>query len=126
MPSGSDYRLPPGRPSPRPGPGNTESMPDMIRIAQQRRMETGDAFGNSGRGGGSSISVGRVGSPIRSAVAPGLTTGTGMGVRGGFRFKEGGEVKKKPKKMAKGGKVSSASKRADGCATKGKTKGRFV
>jgi hypothetical protein len=27
---------------------------------------------------------------------------------------------------AKGGKVSSASKRADGCATKGKTKGRFV
>lgn len=26
----------------------------------------------------------------------------------------------------KGGKVSSASKRADGCATKGKTKGRFV
>lgn len=30
------------------------------------------------------------------------------------------------KKMAKGGKVSSASSRADGCATKGKTKGRFV
>jgi hypothetical protein len=28
--------------------------------------------------------------------------------------------------MKKGGKVSSASKRADGCATKGKTKGRFV
>ena len=28
--------------------------------------------------------------------------------------------------MKKGGKVSSASKRADGCATKGKTKGRMV
>ena len=28
--------------------------------------------------------------------------------------------------MAKGGKVSSASSRADGCAVKGKTKGRFV
>jgi len=28
--------------------------------------------------------------------------------------------------MKQGGKVSSASKRADGCATKGKTKGRFV
>ena len=28
--------------------------------------------------------------------------------------------------MKKGGKVSSASKRADGCAVKGKTKGRFV
>jgi len=32
----------------------------------------------------------------------------------------------KPKKMAKGGSVSSASSRGDGCCTKGKTKGRFV
>ena len=30
------------------------------------------------------------------------------------------------KNYKKGGKVSSASKRADGCATKGKTKGRMV
>lgn len=38
-------------------------------------------------------------------------------------YKKGGKVKK----MAKGGSVkSSASKRADGCATKGKTKGRFI
>ena len=29
-------------------------------------------------------------------------------------------------KMRAGGKVSSASKRADGCAIKGKTKGRMV
>ena len=28
--------------------------------------------------------------------------------------------------MKSGGSVSSASKRADGCATKGKTKGKFV
>ena len=34
--------------------------------------------------------------------------------------------KKPAKKYAKGGSVSSASKRADGCATKGKTKGRIV
>jgi hypothetical protein len=33
---------------------------------------------------------------------------------------------KSPVKKAKGGTVSSASKRADGCVTKGKTKGRFV
>lgn len=31
-----------------------------------------------------------------------------------------------PTQMKKGGKVSSASKRADGCATKGKTRGRMV
>jgi hypothetical protein len=37
-------------------------------------------------------------------------------------MKKGGS---KPK-MAKGGSVSSASKRGDGCAIKGKTKGRFV
>jgi outer membrane biosynthesis protein TonB len=30
------------------------------------------------------------------------------------------------KKYASGGSVSSASKRADGCATKGKTRGKFV
>jgi hypothetical protein len=30
------------------------------------------------------------------------------------------------KNMKKGGKVSSASKRADGCAIKGKTRGRIV
>jgi hypothetical protein len=30
------------------------------------------------------------------------------------------------KKYAKGGSVSSASKRADGCVTKGKTRGKFV
>jgi hypothetical protein len=44
--------------------------------------------------------------------APGAKQAPGM--------KHGGAVKK----MAKGG--STASKRADGCATKGKTKGRFV
>lgn len=40
----------------------------------------------------------------------------------GAMMRKGGKVKK----MAKGGSVSSASKRGDGCATKGKTKGRFV
>jgi hypothetical protein len=40
----------------------------------------------------------------------------------GEGMRKGGKVKK----MAKGGSVSSASKRADGCATKGKTKGKMV
>jgi hypothetical protein len=31
-----------------------------------------------------------------------------------------------PREMASGGKVSSASKRADGCITKGKTKGTMI
>ena len=45
-----------------------------------------------------------------------------IGAGAAIPFKKGGAVK--TKKMAKGG--STASKRADGCATKGKTKGRFV
>jgi hypothetical protein len=35
-------------------------------------------------------------------------------------------IAKKLAGMKKGGSVSSASKRADGCATKGKTKGRML
>lgn len=66
-------------------------------------------------GDGATLSVGA--NPMRG--------GAGFDLR--VPFKKGGKVKKAaPKKMAKGGKVSSASKRADGCATKGKTKGRFV
>ena len=45
----------------------------------------------------------------------------------GTMMAKGGKAKAKAKpvkKMAKGG--STASKRGDGCATKGKTKGRFV
>jgi len=38
----------------------------------------------------------------------------------------GKDVIVKPEMKAKGGMVSSASKRADGCAIKGKTKGRMV
>ena len=38
----------------------------------------------------------------------------------------GGDTKQPPKAMKKGGSVSSASKRADGCAIKGKTRGKMV
>jgi hypothetical protein len=37
-----------------------------------------------------------------------------------------GTLKEKPVKKAKGGMIGSASKRADGCAMRGKTKGRLV
>ena len=53
---------------------------------------------------------------LRGAVPGTYASGMAAGM------KKGGAVKKK----AKGGTVSSASKRADGCAVKGKTKGRFV
>jgi hypothetical protein len=49
-----------------------------------------------------------------------------------LRYARGGGIESRGKtrgkmvKMASGGSVSSASKRADGCAMKGKTKGRFI
>jgi hypothetical protein len=48
-------------------------------------------------------------------------SGAGIGDDIGL-YKKGGKVKK----MAKGGSVGSASKRADGIATKGKTRGRMI
>ena len=53
---------------------------------------------------------------------PGLSRAGGGGGGGGIP-KVG---PKKPLEMKAGGKVSSASKRADGCAIKGKTKGKMV
>ena len=43
---------------------------------------------------------------------------------GGYSFNP--ETYKPAREMKKGGKVSSASKRADGIARRGKTKGRIV
>ena len=52
------------------------------------------------------------------------------GARGGVGSGSGGAAELKsllnPRAMKKGGSVSSASKRADGCAVKGKTKGKVL
>jgi hypothetical protein len=42
------------------------------------------------------------------------------------RLAYGPKEDKEPVKKAKGGKISSASSRADGCAIKGKTRGKMV
>ena len=54
-------------------------------------------------------------------------TGPMVPVRGGGMAPASvATMMKKAPMMKKGGSVSSASKRADGCATKGKTKGRMI
>jgi hypothetical protein len=89
----------------------------------QSLQTIGDALGKPGGGGGGGL--GAIG-----------TMGGGLGsyfdrindfrkTLGGTPMKKGGRVKAK-KAYKSGGKVSSASKRADGCAIKGKTKGRMV
>ena len=68
--------------------------------------------------------AGYLGPTIRGEGGERVSMGMGrrgaIGAGASIPFKKGGKVKK----MAKGG--STASKRADGCCTKGKTKGRFV
>ena len=47
-------------------------------------------------------------------------------VAAGRKTKEQAQMEAQGTGMKKGGKVSSASSRADGCAVKGKTKGKMV
>ena len=76
---------------------------------------------------------------LLGATGASLGTGTYLAdVTADKSYKEEEEKKKKDKesekkknsedveKKAKGGSVGSASKRADGCATKGKTRGKMV
>ena len=53
---------------------------------------------------------------------------TAAGDKGGLEGKapQGPQTPAKSPKFKSGGSVSSASKRADGCAVKGKTRGRIV
>ena len=66
------------------------------------------------------------GAPVQGlpggAPAPGLPGGGTGAAPAPTSMKKGG----KAKKMAKGGSVGSASKRADGIAERGKTKGKFI
>ena len=76
--------------------------------------------------GRSPINFGSVGNAVRDFSSPGRSFGSGVGVTVStpIQYKKkakGGAIK--AKKMAAGG---SASKRADGCAQRGKTKGKFV
>ena len=73
------------------------------------------------------VSGGTIATPKPAPTIPGMRppgpapTGPMVPVRGG-----GMAPASVATMMKKGGKVSSASKRADGCATKGKTKGKMV
>lgn len=61
-------------------------------------------------------------SGARSGSGPTDTRSINQRLRAAFGMKKGGATKK----MASGGMTSSASKRADGIATKGKTRGKMV
>jgi hypothetical protein len=63
--------------------------------------------------------------PTENDMGPMKDTKKGV-VEGLKGYSPSKEVKKFDDNYKKGGKVGSASKRADGCCVKGKTKGRMV
>jgi hypothetical protein len=70
---------------------------------------------------------------IKSGIKAATVKASELGDRLGFTQEDYYGPKQAPKeppkeaeKKAKGGMISSASKRADGCAVRGKTKGRMV
>ena len=108
-------------------------LPALARRARKKRAdgsemtdaeETVDAASS-----GAAPPTMRRGGSVKKYASGGMPDLTGDGkvtradvLKGRGVFKRGGDVKK----YASGGSVSSASKRADGCATKGKTRGKFV
>lgn len=101
---------------------------DRIPIVPPQGGGGGGGFGdNTARGGLAQVGAGA--QTVNNALddIQNRIGGGGKGFGGGIfspgmTMKRGGAVKG----YAKGGIVSSASKRADGCAQRGKTKGRFV
>ena len=93
------------------------------RIAQEENMQDRAAVAGPLKALGRSIKNAIVGSDEANAAAEARE------IERARRNPEGMEAKFRKatgKPFKSGGKVSSASKRADGIATKGKTKGRFV
>jgi hypothetical protein len=108
------------QPAPTPGvvpiPTNLPKMSGPLGTASS--MPQLQAAANAMRG----LQLGSKQTPTPPSMASQIS---GLGLkRPGIGMKKGGEVK--AKKMASGGKVSSASSRGDGCAIKGKTKGKMV
>ena len=118
------------------------SMPaNSQQLGQMQGMLQGAPIGGPANGRAQIAQLpqqptGRSGRGIAPATPPSFASQMrGMGLAGmglqqkfGQGMKKGGAVKKKAssKSYKSGGTVSSASKRGDGCAIKGKTKGKIV
>lgn len=80
------------------------------------------AYGGLEQVGAGAKTVGSALDDISNRLGKGTSSGSGISPGMTPMMKKGGKVKG----YAQGGSVGSASKRADGCAQRGKTKGRMV
>jgi hypothetical protein len=117
MPANISYNMPTGGP-PAPSSGDMAALMNSP-MAPPSRNKLQVPIARTGPRG-----AGYLGPTYRGEGGERVSAGVGprgsFGVGASMPFKKGGAVKK----MAKGG--STASKRGDGCAIKGKTKGRIV
>ncbi len=99
-------------------PGPTREMSDSMRSPKPQRPSLKPRPSDA-----------RPNIPVFSDTKPPRPAPTGpmVPVRGGGMAPQSlAYIMKKAPMMKKGGSVSSASSRADGCATKGKTKGKII
>ena len=99
-------------------PSRTEGDSDIEAVKKYGYMEPGDDTVRFKRSGGFGMSKIADRLKARGIDVPGLVGGR----LSSEDMKKGGKVKA----YAKGGSVSSASKRADGCAQRGKTRGKVL
>jgi hypothetical protein len=111
--------------TPPPGGAGLASMSTQ----QMQGLLQGRPVGISGMGNAMRSGSGLTPMPVASQTqTPSLMSGFGQPIARVPGMKKGGSVKNKTssKTYKSGGSVSSASKRADGCAVKGKTRGKMV
>lgn len=97
----------------------TPIMGDRARDEFNRLVDEGSSYSEAT----AKIAADNVAAPFKAAtMREKARQSTSDILRRPSGMKKGGKVKK----MASGGKVSSASKRADGCAQRGKTRGKMV
>lgn len=117
--------IPPYEPDPGyPSPPMEPVFPNPITPPMGRPIGNNTARGGLEQVGVGAKTVGNALDDIQSRIGGGGFGGGsgGSGTSPGMTMKKGGKVKG----YAKGGVVGSASKRADGVAQRGKTRGRFI
>ena len=108
-----------GRPTPQ--PGQRAVGDDLVDATGRKIGAIGPRMPQATGIGAAAANAANAANQNKPSIARALGR-FGAAAAKGLGMKKGGAVKK----MASGGKVSSASKRGDGCAIKGKTKGKMV
>lgn len=105
-----------------------DRMEEDERKTNKFAQEAGEAF-KEGKYGKAALKAAQTAGGTAKIYAEGIPAmiGAGIGAASNALTRSvRGKKDEEPVKKRAGGKISSASKRADGCASRGKTRGRMV